>query len=93
MVSSGTEQEIVLGYIAGDRDSRAGVEKAVKDVNRRSDLLPNFTLKPISLLVDPVVRWLCMGSGVGGGGQGHHYMRCTIKYSNAYTLQYSYMIK
>ena len=40
MASNSTNQEVVFGYIIGDRDGRVGVEKVVKYVNSGSDLLP-----------------------------------------------------
>lgn len=52
-------QEVVFGLIIdGENNGRAAamVEKAVDDVNRRSDLLTNFRLKSLPLSVDPTVR-------------------------------------
>ena len=53
--SSSDTQEIAIGLIIGDKRSngaRAGVDNAVHEINKRSDLLSDYRLKFIPLSVD-----------------------------------------
>ena len=56
--SSSDTQEIAIGLIIGDKRSngaRAGVESAVDEINKGTDLLSDYRLKFIPLSVDSKV--------------------------------------
>ena len=58
-VATDSTQEIALGLVVGDKrnngGSRDGVENAVDEINKRTDLLSGYRLKSIPLSVDSEV--------------------------------------
>ena len=56
--SSRSSREVLFGLMTGDRSARAGVESAINDVNERTDLLSDFTLKIVRISVDLEVRYI-----------------------------------